>query len=215
MRINKIIQVYNTCRGENYKVGFNTYYDLIDFWNMSIKKHSENYDEILIYTDKFGKSKLDNDLIITDKVKIIVLDFEKVDSRYWNYCKLEVQSLQDKSFIMVDVDACLMDKCYCNTDVICEFIRPAISNPDYNYFSIESKYVFIPASGILGFTDIEFCKKRAVEAMNKIKERRKDYVTYDTLWVIEEADLAQRIDKECKSTSELNIKYIHLRDRQK
>lgn len=211
----KLIQIYDTSEGENYNIGFTTFQDMITFWNNSLNVHSLLFDEIEIYTDIEGYEKIKNKLIPPSNCIITIIKFNKVDSRFWNTCKFIVHTLQDKPYIMCDIDLCMSEKPVFITDVICEFIRGARSNIYYNHFNVEHKYVWIPASGVIGFNDIEFAKKYANSALDKINIERLDYVKYETLWTLEEAYLAKLIDSNKKSLSVINVKYIHLRDNMK
>lgn len=215
MEIKRLIQVYDTFLGEKYNAGFNTFTDMVKFWKGSLNTHAKLFQEIVIYTDEFGYNKIKDLLSLPSNVKIEVIEFRKLDSRYWMKGKFDAYLLQDVPFLYCDVDVVIEESVQFDSDVVCEFIRGSRSNPDYIYFGIAHKYVWIPASGIIGFTDVAFAKQYANSTIGLMKKKRKDYVTYETLFTLEEAGLAQMVDINNKTLSEISVKYIHLRDRMK
>jgi len=213
---NLLVQVYYTKNGENMKAGFSSFQDMVGFWRIALKKHCELFDRICIYTDYEGSIAFKKaGLLMNNKIKVIVIAFDIPDRRFWNACKFTAHLHQPQLYFMCDIDFMLYDLPSFETDVICEFIRGSRSNEYYPSFNIPERYVWLPASGFLGFNDVGFARRYAAEALEKIRAASIDKVDYSTLYTIEEAFLAKKIDEEKKTLSELNVSYVHLRGNMK
>lgn len=189
----KLVQVYKTFGGEKFNMGFSSFDEMIDSWNGALEVHCANYD-VVIYTDTFGAAKLSGKL--NPLATIQVIEFEKIDDRYFNIGKFQVHLLQSTPYLMIDVDAQLNDIITeITTDVMVEMIREGFVRGDVQrVYNLNNSYLQlggIPCSGLLGFKNPQTAIDYSTIAINTIKnvKNQLNFVNFDNLFHVEEIGL--------------------------
>jgi hypothetical protein len=203
----KLVHVFNTYKGFDFRAGFKTPTAMIEYLKRSIQIHKEIGFFVEIYTDEAGCHFLaKNGIYCTRIVEFHVYDHD----RYFNASKFQVHCLQDTEYIMCDIDATIFEPIDFKTDIITEMYRiPEVFNYK-NFYNLKPVKQLI-CSGILGFKSIEFAHRYAKLALKLISECKPKQVTYDHLWHVEELLLTNMVNEEKLTVSELQKdSYEHL-----
>lgn len=209
----RIIQSYNTFEyggkpdSEREKAGFSTVRNLVKYLKKSYEVH-KNYD-FKLYTDRAGLKNVE----WMDSKHIEIVDFPIVDDRIPYTGKFQVQDIQDRPYIHVDLDATLFNVPLEEFDIVTEKTRPVSFGKELSKVGVErSESGWIICSGIIGFSDIEFKNKYVNAVFDKIKEIEKVHdIDHKACYTIEETLLTNMAGIYKKCILELNAEdYEHL-----
>lgn len=188
----RIIQSYNTFEGYKTTGGFSTPVGLKNYLKKSYKIHKDLTDDFIMYTDERGYEII-KEIYETKHIKII--EFPNILMGKLVYeGKFYTQSLQNKPYIHVDLDATL-NNFPLISDVYLEKIRPMLFlGREATNLNIEHMGIFqIPCSAIIGFSDMEFQKKYLKEVYSRFDIIKKiPKCTYEYAYTLEEV-LLQRL----------------------
>lgn len=224
----RIIQTYCTFEGEPSRMnaGFTTLRMFIAWFKKSYAVHSKF--DYLLYTDKQGYDNI-KDIVKPHHVRVI--NFPLINDYIPYIGKFHVQSIQNKPYVHVDLDALLYEPPYSSKeDVISEMWRPVGFGREIEQLGME-EYVYkkqgasltkifdkIICSGLLGFNDMELQKHYISEVLKKIEHIRKYkiYPSFEVCYTIEETLLTSIVLKQGKTVKALcPCAYTHLQGRYK
>ena len=202
-----IIQSYNTFEGHRMRGGFATPRSLQNFLKESYKIHSQF--DYCLYTDKYGYEIVKK---IINKKHIKVIEFEEIDDRIPYISKFQVQQLQKKPYIHVDLDAILYNLPISDHDIICEKLRtPMKFGKEISRLNLNININKIICSGIIGFNDIDFKNeyiKKVYEKLDEIYDEQN--IGYAECYALEEILLTQLAKDNNKTIFEINqTDFIH------
>lgn len=200
-----LVYVYNTFGGEKKNMGFATFQSMIDYWQSAIELHKQFYTNIKVYTDTAGASLIEG-LIDAD---IIVVDFPRIDDRFWNIGKLYVHSLQIEPYLMIDIDVKLKALQEFTVPVMVEMIRAGRSSKHAHLFELPP-IGYIPCSGVIGFNDMLIAHEYSSRAIALIEAAKRFVCDYEMLWTVEETLLAAMSLELNFEINAISVEYEHL-----
>lgn len=162
-----LLFTYWTNKGKNISCGFSHpeyFFDVADMCLFYAKQH--NFENIVIYTDIYGKEILTKNLLQISGVNIEVVFYDEYDfdERYWNFPKLITYNLQNEPFLHIDFDVFLKSAGIMDfdttTDIYTEMLR------EYKLKKEFIKYLFIKkvfpyqliCSGLIGGSNMQVFK---------------------------------------------------------
>lgn len=178
----KIIQAF---RDDSLKCGFPTREACLNYLRKSYSIHSKLC-ETIIYTDADGAEYLSRK---APEINIKVIDFEQIDSRFWNLPKLQVQELQTEPYIHVDIDATLFELPNTDKSVITEMLRRNFVMTQFHHLQLSPK-PYLPCSGLIGFNDMDLKNKYIKLAIELVRNWPLKFVDFESMWNVEELSLA-------------------------
>lgn len=187
VRYMRLIQTFYTNKGSNFRMGFETAEDMKEFLVDSFKIHSANY-EVVIYADSCGSEYLRTFLPAEN---IIETEYRLPNRKFWNHAKIITQSLQTEAYIHCDIDAVIYDKIEFE-GVLTERYRSGMPMIEYQYCGLQPVARMV-CSGILGFTDMELKNQYCIKFAELVENWKAAFVTYESLWTIEELMLTNMI----------------------
>lgn len=180
------MRIIQTFKDESLKCGFPTRESCIEYLKKSLAIHTAIC-ETLIYTDQQGYEHLSKYLPIEN---LVLTEFEHIDGRFWNLCKLQTQLLQgDVIAIHVDIDATMYEWPVTDKPVITEGLRGNFVMQQYSRVGLYPRPL-IPCSGLLGFKDIALRDYYIATAIKMIREWSLEYVDDESRITVEELSLA-------------------------
>jgi len=209
----RIIQVYNTVKGENLKCGFSFIDSLKIYLAKSYAIHKKLTSDYKMYTDSAGFEIIKDIIDIGD---IEVIEFDIVAGHRYKYAgKIQAQKIQTEPYLFLDLDFTLFEMPDLSTDVICEDLSNGILIEGEVYLlKIEPKGIRQrPFVGCVGFTDIAFKDEYIAAIEERYSILEKINITRVIDITIEEVLLQRKIIDCNKTISKLagDVKFEHLR----
>lgn len=126
--IKRAVYTYWTNNGTNLESNFDTYEDMLAVFKQSFDKASMYFDDVCIYTDVDGMTKLTDSGIVANYILIDYSEYS-FNPMFWNFPKLITYNMQTEPFVHIDMDFILEEPLtneFLSSTLVCEMIRPLV-----------------------------------------------------------------------------------------